>query len=121
MDYSILREMVGKTFSFVKNFDNDSLMFLDSSGNGFKFYPDYDGGALIEIDDIVGDLEDLIGSPIIEAEEVWDNKELPAREIEDESYTWTFYKFATIKGYVTVKWYGTSNGCYSESVSLRTV
>lgn len=63
--------------------------------------------------DVCGALEDLVGSPILLAEEV--SSEHNETLCGDEC--WTFYKFATIKGSVTVRWYGSSNGYYSTAVS----
>ena len=72
------------------------------------------------IEDIVGDLSDLVESPILMAEEATnannENPEGVPQKLYQESFTWTFYKLATVKGYVTVRWYGESNGYYSESV-----
>lgn len=61
----------------------------------------------VYIESVVGDLEDLVGSPLLKAEESTG---------EMDSGTWTFYKFATLKGYVDIRWNGESNGYYSESV-----
>lgn len=71
----------------------------------------------VYIEDVCGEVEDLIGSEILMAEETSNNDEGRLDEY-DMSYTWTFYKLATIKGYVTIRWYGTSNGCYGESACL---
>lgn len=72
----------------------------------------------VRIEDVCGDVEDLLDSEIILAEEVI-GANIPPKEEGDESYKWTFYKLATAKGYVDIRWYGTSNGYYSESVSFE--
>lgn len=97
----------------------DCLLFLNEDGTGFVFYHDQGCCESVDIDDICGDLSDLEGSPILLAEEVVSDNRVGERKSKwDDSFTWTFYKFATAKGYVTVRWYGTSNGYYSESVDM---
>ena len=58
----------------------------------------------------------MVGSPLLKAEE---SSQKGKSEHEDDSSTWTFYKFATLKGYVDVRWLGKSNGYYSESVHIE--
>ena len=116
-----IEELVGKTMAKVyKQYTyRDELVFETVDGRTFKFYHQQDCCEDVVIDDIVGDLNDLVGSPILLAEE-----SVSDSEYSDEwhkSDTWTFYKFATIKGYVDVKWHGSSNGYYSESVDFAEV
>lgn len=119
--------MTGLTMASVKRStdaeENDTLEFESTCGRKFVLFHDRDCCESVTIDDIAGDLEDLVGSPLILSEEVssadmWYEN---SKEDGDESFTWTFYRFATAKGYVTVRWYGTSNGYYSESVSFREI
>jgi hypothetical protein len=65
------------------------------------------------VDDVVGDVADLIGSPVLVAEVSY-STENPRHEW-DDSHTWTFYKLATVKGWLDIRWYGASNGYYSET------
>ena len=64
--------------------------------------------------DIAGDMNDLIGLPLLIAEEVVSNENPDPCPVDTEyqdSFTWTFYKLASNLGYVTIRWYGQSNGC----------
>ena len=108
-------KMVGKTFVKVHQVDGD-LVFETGDGEVFVFTHFQDCCEFVYIEDIAGSLDDLVGTPLLQAEEVEGETLDPVDN--DESFTWTFYKFATIKGSVTVRWYGSSNGYYSESVHM---
>lgn len=98
--------------------DGEQLVFTLDNGDKYRLYHSRDCCESVTIEDINGDLNDLIGSPILMAEEVC-SQENPTDVVlkyQDDSFTWTFYKLATIKGYVTIRWYGESNGYYSEGV-----
>jgi hypothetical protein len=105
----------GKTLVSLVDEGNE-LVFKTTDGETYRMYHEQDCCEHVRIEDIVGDLEDLVGSEILIAEEV--EGESPADFEAYESYTWTFYKFATRKGYVDLRWLGESNGYYSEGVSF---
>ena len=114
------QDMIGKTMASVeqqKNDGGDSLVFTCDDGTTYLFEHDQDCCESVRIEDIAGDLEDLVGSPLVQSEGVTSSDADKPDEWSD-SWTWTFFKFATAKGYVTVRWLGESNGYYSESVDM---
>ena len=111
-----IEEMVGKVFTSVRN-EGTELVFQNAT-ESFVFFHQQDCCESVSIEDVCGDLQDLVGEPLLLAEEVQGETPVDFNEMEHDSVTWTFYKFATRKGYVDVRWLGESNGYYSEGVSL---
>jgi len=113
VEFSTLK---GLTFAKIERCD-DNVLFTTTDGHQFDLYHEQDCCEQVTLDDVDGDLQDLIGSEILLAEEV--SSDLPAKDPEwEDSYTWTFYKLATRDASITMRWYGTSNGYYSESADL---
>lgn len=123
MKIKIFERMIGVSFKSVDATD-DTLIFLENNGRKHVFYHNQSCCESVYIDDIAGDLADLVDSPLLEAEEVVSDQDAgpPPSDydgVDRCSYTWTFYKFSTLKGSVNIKWAGLSNGFYSESVNYR--
>lgn len=116
-------DLIGKIFSSVTADGNKKITFKNEEEE-YCLHHHRDCCESVSIEDICGDLEDLVGTPIVVAEEVFGQTAQPEGWTPDkysESYTWTFYKLRTHKGDVTIRWYGESNGYYSESVDFEKI
>lgn len=114
-------ELVGKTFIKVeKAKDASDLYFIMADGTGYRMYHPQDCCENVYLEDVAGDLEDLVGSPIVSATE--DTDEITPKDVwHDDCFKWTFYNIATAKGWVTLRWYGESNGYYGVGVDIEKV
>lgn len=135
----------GKTIIKVQDLEPGSEQAFINCSDGTRFQMTYynDCCASCSIEEVIGDIDDLLGQEILLAEEVKsrdphpdeqakrDKEESDWREqhprqdyIGDYAYrseTWTFYKLSTIKGSMTIRWYGNSNGYYSEKATFEQI
>lgn len=111
-------DLVGHTITSIRD-TSDSLDFTLANGQKCSLYHEQDCCESVSIDDISGDFSLLLDSPLLSVSEEESNENPPgvAKGWQD-SFTWTTYVFTTAKGSVTVRWYGESNGYYSEHVNF---
>lgn len=119
-----IEELRGKVLLNIKNKNDEELIFTATDGEVYKLYHVQDCCEEVTIADIFGDLDDILGSPILIAEEIQNSinitpKDAPAYD--GGFFTWTFYKLDTAKGGVTIRWYGSSSGDYSVAVAFERV
>lgn len=115
---STIEQLIGKTLTSIEiSDDKERIDFVASDGSEYAMYHSQDCCEHVRLEDVVGDIDDLLNSPITQASE-HTNTEEPKPSEYPESFTWTFYHIATVKGWVTLRWLGESNGYYSESVDF---
>lgn len=113
--------LVGKTLTKVEyDKQNERICFYENDNKTVYVLKHLqDCCESVSVEDICGDLSDLENSPILIAEMVTNDKlPAPTKEYADVEMMWTFYKLATIKGSVDIRWFGSSNGWYSVEVSF---
>jgi hypothetical protein len=96
--------------------DKENVSFIMDDASAYDMYHPQDCCEQVYLDDVVGGLKDIMGYPVLSAYE--SSSEVEPEDPHDDSSTWTFYNISTIKGSVTLRWLGTSNGYYSERVGF---
>lgn len=112
-----INDIVGKTPTKIETDECEYICMWFSDGTVCHFYHEQSCCESVTIDDINGDFQDLVGNPILVADERINHDETDNYE----SNTWTFYTFRGIGGSVDVRWHGSSNGYYSESVNFQMI
>ena len=115
------KDLIGKTITEIL-VEDDEIVFIMSDSVRYLMTHHQDCCENVYIEDICGDIKDLYNTPVVDAREDTNSDESPPDgPFEPDSYTWTFYNIATKNGHVTIRWFGESNGYYSESVNFHKV
>lgn len=149
MPYAQMTDLIGKILTNIDQKDDDErVVFTCDDGSIYEMYHTNDCCESVYLADVCGNWDNLLNSPIIEAFEttntndesdtekaenvlyvreqlrealITDPEYITMRQHEEQadSLTWTFYRLATAKGDVVLRWIGESNGYYGESVDLH--
>jgi hypothetical protein len=113
-------DIVGKCIRrvYAKTQDNpiEYLVFECTDGTEYHMYHEQDCCEYVYLNDITEGYQDILTNAT-----VLDAYASSNREDDPDTYgthTWTFYRLVTDKGVVVLRWYGSSNGYYSEDVSF---
>jgi len=113
------KELQGQTLINVTVNESDDIITFTTTDNVYYMLHYQSCCEDVHISEIHGDLNDLIGSVIVLAEEVL--SKTPITKFTYSSETWSFYKLVTQNSFATIRWFGVSNGHYSETVELYKV
>ena len=99
---------------------DDEVVIVTTKGT-IRMYHQQSCCESVYVEDIIGSLDDLVDGQVVLVEERINSEEAEAKLTSDYygTETWTFYEIRTTKGDVTIRWYGSSNGYYSEDVTVE--
>ena len=106
-----IKDMVGKKITGI--YYDEEYFQIRTDDCVYAFYHEQDCCESVWLTQVDGISDKIIGSRIVIAEVVTDEKDTEYGHI-----TWSFYKIDTNKGMIDFRWQGESDGGYSETVNL---
>jgi hypothetical protein len=101
---------------------NDEVVFELANGRRFQLTHQQDCCESVTIESVKGEIDFILNSPVLSALEETSNENPPDADESmiraQDSFTWTEFKITTEKGFLTIRFYGQSNGWYSEGVDF---
>jgi hypothetical protein len=92
--------------------EGSEVIFYATCVNNFMMSHDQECCEEVYIESVVGTVADLLGEPLLVAEQV-------SSDGHNEDWgQWTFYRLATRKGFVVIRWLG-KRSYYSTDVTIR--
>jgi hypothetical protein len=113
-------ELKGKTLTSIEGTspDSDEVILVCDDETRYRMFHNQQCCEEVCLLDVCGDLNDVIGRPIELADEAKSDTVDPSEK--KRSYAeWTFYRLATVKGYVTMRWFGATDSSYSLDVEFE--
>ena len=114
--------LLGKTITEIRQTRDRYISIHTSDGKSYRMFHAQECCESVTIHDIQGDLQALVGSPIVKAREKTSDKfpaDVERSQWQVEDFTWTTYFFETATAKVRIRWFGESNGYYSETVQIE--
>ena len=117
-----IKELEGQTFTKIihdKHYHGEeAIIFFQGDDEVYALYHSYgECCEVVCVEDICGELEGLLDTPIVSAYKTVSDEQ-PGWEGGEGVQQWTFYNINTIKGSVTIRFNGSSNGHYSVGVDF---
>jgi len=122
--FDVLKGLVLENLTRAKS-KYDERIRITASGRDFLMFHDQDCCEQVVVESICGEVDKALGEEITEAVEHSNSDKPSLEEYTDEengdSWTWTYYTIRTQSETIVIRWYGTSNGYYSESVEVSEI
>ena len=114
--YANFSDLKGLTIDRIEQRGDDELYFYVGD-RAFRLMHHQDCCESVTIEDIAGDIAEIKDALVTLADE----PESKTGDGGEGCETWTFYRLRTTKGDITIRFYGTSSGYYSETAEFEEV